>query len=239
MGLQQSTRHYTSQHTRQGSRSHPSETYQRPLADSTAIWIYSSKVHNIQYPGALSQCRFLAKKSIAVLEQPPYFIDLASCRFSSSQAQGGHQGLHFEVVNYIKKAMMTTVEDPGRILPGVHGSTAENDEKAGTVELRPPAAAGVQDARGYYTNLKNTFSCPHCPYLTPKKQHLKVHLLIHTGEKPYACQFCSFKCARSGVLRNHVRRHTGEKPYVCPHCPYRSVQLSTMKKHVRIIHSSN
>ncbi|XP_042887029.1 zinc finger and BTB domain-containing protein 17-like isoform X3 [Penaeus japonicus] len=109
----------------------------------------------------------------------------------------------------------------------------------GTSELLPLSAGNLQDTRGNYTSPKKSYSCPHCSYLTPKKHHLKVHLLIHTGEKPFACKFCSFKCARSGVLKNHVRRHTGEKPYVCTHCPYRSVQLSTMKKHIRIIHSTS
>lgn len=50
---------------------------------------------------------------------------------------------------------------------------------------------------------RKTHMCSYCPYSTYKTDHLKNHMFIHTGEKPYVCKICT----RGFVQKPHLQKH--------------------------------
>ena len=63
---------------------------------------------------------------------------------------------------------------------------------------------------------KKVHECKICGKKISVLSNLKVHMRIHTNEKPYACEECDKKFRESGQLKSHQRQdHSGEKPFQC------------------------
>ena len=62
--------------------------------------------------------------------------------------------------------------------------------------------------------------------------HLNIHILFHTGVKPFSCQQCEYKCTTNGDLKKHTLTHSGEKPFTCMQCQFFCTTASDLKRHI-------
>ncbi|XP_074881135.1 zinc finger protein 653 isoform X1 [Buteo buteo] len=64
------------------------------------------------------------------------------------------------------------------------------------------------------------FTCETCGKSFKRKNHLEVHRRTHTGETPLQCEVCGYRCRQRASLTWHMRRHGGPglRPFPCERC---------------------
>ena len=105
------------------------------------------------------------------------------------------------------------------------------------------------------------FPCPHCRYVTDRRNNLKRHISTmhqacekqleccgvsfstkaslrehimifhHNG---YSCPYCGRRFCRKALLKRHLSVHSGQKDYTCPNCDYATSHKSNLERHKRI-----
>ncbi|GAB0199545.1 PR domain zinc finger protein 1 [Grus japonensis] len=78
------------------------------------------------------------------------------------------------------------------------------------------------------------FQCPICKKRFRQLAHLQKHRLVHTGEKPHQCPTCYKRFSSSSNLKTHLRLHSGEKPFQCHQCHSRFSQHIHLQLHWRL-----
>ena len=65
------------------------------------------------------------------------------------------------------------------------------------------------------TNSWTAYGCHYCSKVLQDAYSLKMHMRIHTGEKPFACAMCDYKSTQMGNLQRHaINRHPTNLDYI-------------------------
>ncbi|XP_017047166.1 transcription factor Ouib [Drosophila ficusphila] len=75
------------------------------------------------------------------------------------------------------------------------------------------------------------FECDICQAKYYAENEMRRHRILHTDARPYACRFCgkTFRGCSSKVI--HERSHTNERPFQCQHCDKAFTSTSTRQRH--------
>ncbi|XP_068192544.1 zinc finger protein 281 [Antennarius striatus] len=89
------------------------------------------------------------------------------------------------------------------------------------------------DGGGSLSPGNKTHVCEHCAASFRSSYHLRRHVLIHTGERPFRCSQCNMSFIQKYLLQRHEKIHSGEKPFSCDQCNMRFIQKYHMERHKR------
>ena len=81
-----------------------------------------------------------------------------------------------------------------------------------------------------------TFKCDYCEKAFKTATYLKVHSVIHSGEKPFVCEICEAAFNRRDKLKRHALVHNPVKAYKCGECQREFSRPDKLKAHM-VTHS--
>lgn len=88
----------------------------------------------------------------------------------------------------------------------------------------------------YVPDETSSFECGLCKLKLSSKGNLKVHMVTHTGERPFHCSYCPKSFRQKQSLIVHIRIHTKERPVKCKACSKTFRQQSNLEAHVARYH---
>lgn len=80
---------------------------------------------------------------------------------------------------------------------------------------------------------EQVYHCDLCGKDLKSREGLKLHELIHSGEKPHCCLKCDYRGRTSAQLRQHMYNHMDTKTEQCEHCGKAFFTKGKLKEHLR------
>ena len=83
------------------------------------------------------------------------------------------------------------------------------------------------------------FVCDECGKSFRQKSNLSTHKISHSAEKPHQCNQCNKRYRLARQLAVHMRLHTGERPYVCKDCGKSYYRVESLRNHCNDKHNDS
>ncbi|XP_059128337.1 zinc finger and SCAN domain-containing protein 10 [Peromyscus eremicus] len=80
--------------------------------------------------------------------------------------------------------------------------------------------------------VSRSFRCLWCGKTFGRSSILKLHVRIHTDERPHACHLCSHRFRQSSHLAKHLLTHSSEPAFRCAECDQGFQRRSNLMKHL-------
>ena len=106
------------------------------------------------------------------------------------------------------------------------------EQKNGFLELQKERKMMKQKSQ-FEKNQNGKFKCPYediCDFVSAYPGNMRVHMRIHTNEKPYACDFCDKQFRSRSACKNHVMTHPEMNGVNCKHC-HRKISRENIENH--------